>query len=266
MHARATRKAALAAVVSVALAALTACGGSTSSAVDPGTHRSQTQTQAVGAVDSAAFLTLMKGAAAKITTVKVAMTGDAAGQHFSSHGVLDLNGSEPAMQIWMDMGSSGLSGIQMRLVDGTMYVSLGSMTQGKFVKFDLSDPNSPLGSLSSSLAQLDPGKLMSQMSPDAFRHVRYVGSGSAGRHYHATLVTAKAPQLKGLPASATVNLPKTMAYDTWLDAQGRFRKFVVSVPKFMTMTATYTDYGADVHIAAPPASQITTMPGASSTL
>jgi hypothetical protein len=266
MHARTVRKAALAAVIPVALTALTACGGSTSSAVDPAAHRSQSQTRTVGTVDSAAFLKLMKGAAAKITTVRVAMTGDSAGQQFSSHGVLDLSGAKPAMQMSLDMGSSGLSGIQMRLVDGVIYVSLGSMTQGKFVKFDLSDPNSPLGSLSSSLDQLDPGTMMNQLSPDVFRHVRYLGSGSAGRHYHAVLVTAKAPQLKGLPASATANLPKTMSYDAWLDSQGRFRKFMVSVPKFMTMTATYTDYGADVHVTAPPASQITAMPGAGSSL
>jgi hypothetical protein len=34
----------------------------------------------------------------------------------------------------------------------------------------------------------------------------------------------------------------------------------------MKMTMSYSDYGAPVHIAAPPASKITTMPGAASSL
>ena len=98
----------------------------------------------------------------------------------------------------------------------------------------------------------------------AFRHVTYVGTDSAGKHYHAVLVTAKSSELKGLPAST--KLPKTMAYDAWLDSQGRFSKFVVSVPKYLKLTATYTDYGAPVHVTAPPASQITAMPGSNASL
>jgi hypothetical protein len=57
-----------------------------------------------------------------------------------------------------------------------------------------------------------------------------------------------------------------MAYDTWLDDEGRFTKFAVSVPNYMKMTAHYTDYGADVNVTAPPASQITQLPGANPSL
>jgi hypothetical protein len=261
------RRAAVAALVPLALGSLTACGSGDSSASDQPGSGSQTSasggqvTTASSSVSSVAFVRLLHGATAKITTVHVAMTGDTSGASYTMKGAMDLTGRKPAMDLTMSLASSGLTGIQMRLVDGMVYLSLGSMTKGKFVKFDLHDPNNPLGSLSSSLDQLDPATMMGEMKPDVFRHVTYLGSGAAGRHYRATLVTSKAPQLKGLPSSATVALPKTMTYDAWLDSQGRFSKFVVSVPKVMKLTADYTDYGGSVHITAPPPSQITSMPG-----
>jgi hypothetical protein len=290
------RKAALAALVPLALGSLTACGGGSSSGAadapasqstpsgtssdstsgdssspaDPQSSSTssgddQSSAAAGSSVSGADFIKLMQTAASKLTTVKVTMNGDASGQSYSMKGQMDLTGSKPAMDMTMNMASSGMTGIEMRLVDDVMYMKLGSMTQGKYVKVDLNDPNGPLGSLSSSLDSLDPTKMMGEMSPDAFTHVTYVGSDANGKHYKATLDTSKAPQLKGLPSSATANLPKTMGYDIWLDSEGRFSKFIASVPNFLKMSATYSDYGAPVHIAAPPASQVTTMPGTSST-
>ena len=255
--------------------ALAGCGSNDGSqaAQDPaapsssqsGSAQVSSAPQAGAPVDKAQFLRMVQAGVAKITTVKVAMTGDLSGGGYTMKGAMDLTGDKPAMQMTMNLSSSGVSNAEMRLVDGTMYMSLGSMTGGKFVKFDLSDPNSPLGPMSSTLSNLDPSQLMGQLRPEMLRHLVFVGSDQHGRHYRATLVTAKAPQLQGVPSSALGNLPKTMSYDVWLDDQGRFSRFVVSVPKFMKMTGTYTDYGAPVHITAPPASQVTAMPGTSST-
>jgi hypothetical protein len=277
------RKAALAAVVPLALGSLAACGGgqgsstnaddpqaptspSTSSSSSPDASDSSAPATSGSSVTSADFLKLMQTAGSKITTAKVSMTGDASGQTYTMKGAVDLTGDKPAMDLMMNMASSGLSCIEMRLVGGSMYMSLGSMTQGKFVKFDLDDPNSPLGSLSGSLDNLDPSKVMGDLSADAFKNVTYVGSDASGKHYRATLLTAKSPQIKGLPSSATANLPKTMNYDVWLDSQGRFSKFQAVIPNALKMTALYTDYGTSVHITAPPASQITELPTGNSSL
>jgi hypothetical protein len=269
---RAVRGAALAAVVPLALGTLAACGNgsdSSSTAADPAapssssssTTTSDASTAPGSKISGADFLALAKAAAGKLTTVKVTMVGDVSGQQYTMKGAMDMTGAKPAMDLTMDLSSSGMTGLEMRLVDGVMYMNMGQMTQNKFVKFDLSDPNSPLGDLSSSLDQLDPATMMGAMSADVFKNVSFVGTDSTGRHYRATLVTAKAPQVKGLPPTATASLPKTMKYDTWFDDQGRFSKFVVAVPQFMRMTATYSDYGVPVHVAAPPASQITSLPG-----
>jgi hypothetical protein len=274
------RRVALAALAPLALGSLAACGGGGSSASAGGgqppssqssspsdsqstSSGDQSSTPASGsAVAGADFVTLMQGAAAKITTAKVSMAGDASGQSYTMKGALDLTGDKPAMDLTMNMASSGLSGIEMRLVDGTIYMSLGTATQGKFVKFDLNDPNSPLGSLAGSVDNLDPSQLMGGLKADAFKSVRYLGADASGKHYRATLLTAKSPQMKGLPSSATANLPKTMDYDVWLDSEGRISKFQATIPNALKVSALYSDYGADVHITAPSASQITTIPGA----
>jgi hypothetical protein len=271
------RRTALAAVVPLALGTLAACGSggsdSSTTAADPAAPSSSTSATTSSSDDStspgskiasADFLELARAAAGKLSTVKVNMVGDVSGSQYTMNGAMDMTGDKPKMSLKMNMGAAGLTG-EMRLVDGIMYMNLGSATQNKFVKFDLSDPNNPLGQLSTSLDQLDPSKMMSGMSPDVFKNVTFVGSDANGRHYRATLVTAKAPQVKGLPASATANLPKTMKYDTWLDDQGRFTKFLVQVPNFMKMSATYSGYGDPVSVTAPPASDIVAMPGTSST-
>lgn len=270
------RRAALTAVVPLALGSLAACGGGSSSPAtandpqapsshtspsgDSGSNGPATPAKSGSNVSSADFVSLVRAAGSKITTAKVAMTGDASGQTYTMKGAIDLTGAKPAMDLTMNMASSGLSGIEMRLVGGTIYMSLGTMTQGKFVKFDLDDPSSPLGSLSGSLDNLDPSQIMGDLKADAFKNVTYVGSDASGKHYRATLLTAKSPQIKGLPSSATASLPKTMNYDVWLDSQGRFSKFQAVIPNALKMTALYTDYGTSVHITAPPASQITELP------
>jgi hypothetical protein len=266
---------AVAVALPLALSALAACGSdssSTSTAISTpaagstptsgsGSTAGAGSTPTSGSsVSSADFVTLMQAAARKVTTAKVSMTMDVSGDNFTMKGAMDLTGDKPAMQITMDMTAAGLSGVEMRLVDGTIYMNMGSMTGDKFVKFDLSDPNSPLGSLSSSLDQLNPAKMMAEMSPGTFSHVTYLGTDQNGRHYRAIMITAKAPQLAGLPKSATANLPKKMAYDVWLDSEGRFSKFRVLIPNMGTMSATYSDYGADVNITAPDPSDVTQMP------
>jgi len=264
------RRAALAAALPLALGSLAACGNNDSSATagDPGAAASSAPTdnaaaepQAGSAVSGADFLTLVKTAAQKTTTDKVAMTIDSSGgQTVTMEGEMDLTGDKPAVQMTMDMSSAGLGEVEMRLVDGVMYMNMGQLSNGKFVKFDLSDPKSPLGSLSSSLDNLDPAQMVGHLRPSAFRHVTYVGSDAVGRHYKATLVSKNAAMITGLPSSALANVPKTMAYDVWLDSEGRFAKFQVLLPKMSKMSATYSDYGLDLDITAPDPSQVTEMP------
>jgi hypothetical protein len=267
------RAAAAAVVVPLALGSLTACGnGDSTSASDPqaGPGSSATSPSTAGTqkknVDPAAFVDRIKAAARALTTARFRMTMQISGQTVYAKGALDMTGDQPAMQISMDLTGMGTP-TDMRIVGGAMYIQDPSSSSGKYLKMDLNDPNSQLGDLGDALDSFDPSQMVSKLSPDTFRKVTDLGSESVGgrqlEHYRVVIDTGAASKMFGsLPSSAS--LPKTMSYDMWLDSSDRMAKFTMLMKKVSKITATYTDYGADVNITAPPASQVTEMPGGSS--
>jgi hypothetical protein len=134
---------------------------------------------------------------------------------------------------------------------------------------NMSDPNGPLGSMGNTLGGVDPKSLLDQMSPDVFKKVVYRGTqaidGRQLKRYTVTLDTTAVPMLKGMPESATASLPKTMTYDLWIDDQGRMAQFKMLMKKVLSMTMTYSDFGAPVDIKAPDPSKVQAMPGSTAT-
>lgn len=271
------RRAALAAAVPLALGSLAACGNSSTQATpDPhtgsgssaGSSPTPTPTHTVARnVSPAAFLAELKKSATAITTARFTMTMDLSGQTVTARGALDLTRDKPAMRLTMDLTGMGVP-TDLRMVDGFMYVQDPTSGTGKYLKLDLSDPNGPLGGMGAALDNLDPQSMIQRIPPDVFRKVTDLGSqrllGQQVEHYRVVADThaAAGQLLHNLPS--TVSLPRTMSYDVWLDSQHRMARFTVLVKKVSKVTATYQDYGADVNITAPPASQIETAPSASS--
>ena len=67
--------------------------------------------------------------------------------------------------------------------------------------------------------------------------------------------------LQNLPNTG-VDARRPCTYDLWLDSQDRFARFKMLIKKRQRqVTATYSDYGADVHVAAPDPSDVIEMPG-----
>jgi hypothetical protein len=262
------RRAAVAAALPLALGSLAACGSNNSSATadDPAAPSSSVSAPSgSGTVDPAQFLATMKTAAKKITTARFTMSMALSGQTVDAKGALDMTGDKPAMQLTMDMG--GMGNTEMRLVDGVMYVQDPTSGSGKFLKMDLSDPNSPIAGMGDALTNYDPQSMIDQMSPDAFQKVTDLGQesvdGQTLEHYRIVLDTSAATKMLGsLPSTAS--LPKSIGYDMWLDGQNRMTKFTMTMKKVAQVTATYSDYGADVNISAPDPSQVTSIPGSSS--
>lgn len=270
------RRAALAAAVPLALGSLTACGhGSPQAAPDPNTGAGSSgssgssspaasPTKAVAKkVDPAAFVAELKRSATSITTARFTMSMDVSGQTVTAHGALDMTGDKPAMRLSMDLTGMGVP-TDMRILDGYLYVQDPTSGTGKYLKLDLSDPNGPLGAMGGTLDSLDPQSMVQHISPHLFRKVTDLGPvtlhGQQVEHYRVVADThAAAGQLMhNMPSTAS--LPKTMSYDVWLDGQHRMARFTVLLKKVSKVTATYQDYGADVNITAPPASQIETAP------
>jgi hypothetical protein len=272
------RRAAVAAVLPLALGSLAACGSTNSSttAADPSAttspiaHASKSSGSSVAkgrTVDSAQFLAMVKAGAQKLTTARFTMTMDASGQEITADGGLDMTGASPAMKLSMDLSGMGTP-TDMIMLDGTMYIAMPS-SNGTYMKMDLTDPNGPLGSMGDTLGGIDPRSLMDQMSPDVFKKVVYRGTQTVGgqqlKRYSVTIDTTAVPMLEGMPASSTASLPKVMTYDLWLDDQGRMAQFKMLMKKVLSMTMTYSDFGAPVDIKAPDPSKVTSMPSTGAT-
>jgi hypothetical protein len=268
------RKAAVAAVLPLALSSLVACGSnnSSSTAADPSATSSSTPTDPVTSdtsapakgeiVDSTKFLAMVKAGAESLTTAKFDMSMDISGQTITGNGALDMTGGTPAMKMTMDLTGMGTP-TDMTLLDGSMYIAMPG-SNGKFMKMDLTDPNGPLGSMGNTIGGMDPKALLDQMSPDVFKKVVFRGTqtvnGQQLQRYTVTLDTTAVPMLQGMPKSATASLPKSMTYDLWLDDQGRMAQFKMLMKKVLSMTMTYSDFGAPVDITAPDPSDVTSMP------
>ncbi|HEY3531400.1 MAG TPA: hypothetical protein VGK78_19815 [Nocardioides sp.] len=271
------RKTALAAVVPLALGSLAACGNHDSqTAADPQAPSTSTGASSPSSpattdsgngahtLDPAAFLGKLKSAAKSITTARFTMSMDLSGQSITAKGALDMTGDTPAMQVTMDLTGMGTA-TDMRMVGGVMYIK-DPTGSGKYLKLDLSDPNGPLGNMGDALGNYDPQSLIDKLSPDTFRKVTDLGQATIGgqqvEHYRVVLDTHAATQMfKNLPSTAS--LPRTMTYDLWLDSQDRMARFTMLMKNVSRITATYTDYGADVHISAPPAADVMEMPSSS---
>ena len=100
-----------------------------------------------------------------------------------------------------------------------------------------------------------PGLRLPQVAPPA--------DGEQLGHYKVELDTSKVKQFKELPSQAEV--PKTVAYDLWLDDDNRMRKMTMEMAMGgapTKMEVAFTDWGEPVDIAAPPASEIVEQPQA----
>jgi hypothetical protein len=190
----------------------------------------------------------------------------------------------------MDMTSMGIPGIrgaiELRIVDGVIYMNLGSMLGSTpearqlfgdkpWIKLDLTKAGAAgaggaggFGGLGTS----DPTSTLDALR-GAGSDVRVVGHdevrGVDTTHYHATIDLARA--LDKLPAAqrdAAARAMRTLGTgsvpaDIWIDAQGRLRKLTMTLDATTegthvgAVTMELFDFGTPVDVEAPPADQVT---------
>lgn len=215
-------------------------------------------------VDTKTFLENIRTSMDSATTAHISMKMSASGAEISATGELDYTTKPPSMAMKMTMPTLGPDPIDLRLVDGMMYMNMGNLSQGKFYKFDLSDENSPLGDLSGLTDSMDPTAAF-DASSGSLKSVTFVGDedvdGETLAHYTMTMDTSKVKKLKGLGAAAGSSVPKQMTYDVWLDDQYRTRQMTMDLGSQGTIEMKAFDWDKPVDITAPPANKITEMPG-----
>lgn len=255
----------------VVLTVLSGCGGgstpaadespaeSASSAVVPSESESAVEGKS-GGYDAQQLLTAMKAAVAKHQSTHLTLTADGA-QAMTGEGDVSYAGDSTVMKMKMKSPSLGDGTIEIRLVDGIMYMAMPPMTPaGKFIKLDTKDPNSPFGNLGG-ITQGDPLATFDAFDAGLKKAV-YVGAedvdGEQMDHYVLTVDAAKAAKAQGSPSAGASG---DITYDLWLDDQDLMRRMQLDAPGGGGMTITTDHWGEPVTVKAPPASAIISLPG-----
>lgn len=267
------RRGAAAATLSVlALGGLVACGDDGSDGATATDATSQVAAISDGLeegdeVDPAEFVRIVSDGLEASTTAHVTMdlSLGSVGE-MTAEGDLDYTTNPP--QVAMTMANPmGGGDMDVRMVEGIVYLSMGELTQGKFIKIDPSDPKGPLAGMgvNEMLDQMDPSQALQGME-DGLSTVVYSGEEDGLDRYELTVDMQKVVDQMGgeLPEGALTEMPDEVTYDLWLDDQGRFTRLVMDeLPMGQmsgSMEMTVSGWGEDVDIEAPAADEITEMP------
>ncbi|MBD3945649.1 hypothetical protein [Nocardioides ganghwensis] len=170
----------------------------------------------------------------------------------------------------MQATGSGAQAMDMILLGQAMYMKSPDLGMGdKWLKIDLSDPDSLFGMIGKAT---DPEVMFKAMETP--KKLELVGSeevdGVETNHYRITLDPTQYIEAMQFPAAMADMMPKELVTEMWVDADDLPRKFAQTTeikgvgggqPTTSTTEGTYSDFGIDVEIEEPPASEVTEQPG-----
>ena len=173
----------------------------------------------------------------------------------------------------MVASSTGAQAMEIILLDQVMYMKSPDMGTGdQYLQIDLSDPNSLFGMLGKAT---DPEVMFQALKTP--EKLELVGEeevdGVATHHYRISIDPADYLEAMDFPTAMKEFLPQEMVTEMWVDGDNLPRKFAQTIetpsqaggdPVPSTTEGTYSDFGQDVDIEAPPADQISDqgLPGA----
>ncbi|WP_030842643.1 LppX_LprAFG lipoprotein [Streptomyces sp. NRRL F-4474] len=265
--------------VAAVLAALMLAGGATAcengddaKKKDTGAPAPAKAPEKPAEVTPAAYLEKAKKKSEEITSLRYTITGDAAGQKITGEAAMRIKPTV-AMSMTMDSPEKPGEKVQIRLLDGAMYMG----AEGKWLKFDLKalapEQAKELDSLGSAQQGQNPGDTADSLS--TAKDLKKVGEetvdGQKTTHLSGTVSVdelrsrsaastpeAKERQEKNLAALEAQGI-KTLTMDLWIDEndqakQVRTRGAGTSGP--MDVTIKFLDVNKPVDITAPPAEQV----------
>ena len=195
-------------------------------------------------------------------------TSDSAGQSQEMTGQARF--SDDGME--MKASSTGAQPMELILLDKAMYMKSADLGTGdKWLKIDLSDPDSLFGMIGKAT---DPEVMFKAM--ESPKKLELVGTeevdGVPTNHYRITMDPARYLEAMDFPAAMADMMPDELVTEMWVDGDDLPRRFAqtIDVPGAgggaagsSTTEGTYSDFGTDVEIEAPPAAEVTEkFPGA----
>jgi hypothetical protein len=173
------------------------------------------------------------------------------GSSISAAADLRYAGDATDMRMSMNMGSTKTTVI---LVDETVYMQQAAGS--KYVKITKDTPGT--GEMFDQLTGLSPTSSIAGMK-GALKKVEYSGTDTVGgtrvSKYRVTTDTSAMAKTLGQSGAMGGDLPKTMTYDLYVDADHLMRRIDMTVGD-QTIKVLVSDWGKPVDIAAPPASRI----------
>jgi hypothetical protein len=243
---------------------------SSSSSPEPSESGSESPTAEASAegesVEPSAFVDDMKAGLERSTTARTTMTSGLGGMELDAEGEVDYTTDPVTMEMTIAAGALSEDEAEMRLVDGVMYMNLGSMSRGKFVKFDLEKPRSLPPGMQGLVGQMDPLAAFDELEP-ALKSVTHLGpdevDGEELDHYAVVADTKKVASLQQVPPGT--ELPQEIEYDLWFDDEFRVRRMEMEMDlgQPVTVEIELFDWDEPVDIQAPPATQVVKIPTSS---
>lgn len=206
------------------------------------------------------FAQVLASSQSKAKSAHVDMTVGMGGQSVKAQGDVAI-GSGPAdsaMTMTMDMGSS--MSFDMRMVEQVLYMNMGQMSGGKYVKIDLTDKSNPVTKqLGQVMDQMDPARQMADLQK-AVTSLEKKGAaktidGVKARPYVVTVDTSKIQSLKELPQSSAGAIPDTIVYTMYVGPDDLLRRMSFEIAG-SELTIDYSKWGEPVDIKAPSADEV----------
>lgn len=214
-----------------------------------------------GSWDEKTLAPAMVAAMADQETSRFRMTTTGGGADVEADGVMSYRGDSQDMAMTMSGATMGAASMEMRAVDGVMYLSMPPMTpKGKFLEIGPGDQNSPFAGM------LDQMPLDPRDSVEAFdsglRDVEFLGEesvdGETLERYRLTVDFSAAAKAQGMPRMQ--GAPETVEYDMWLDEDALLRRMELDIMQ-VAVVMEMSDWGEPVRIEAPARRQILQAPG-----
>lgn len=184
----------------------------------------------------------------------VAMEGDV---------VVGESVEDTAMSATMETGDTGPGRVEMRLVDGVLYMNLGAMTEDTFAALDLQDEDDPVvqqfGSLTDSF---DPARQLETLE-GAVTGFEQAGApqqldGVEATPYRVSVDGAAVLENAGQdPAALGAAVPEELVYTFFVGPDNLPRRIVTDAAA-ASLTMDFSRWGEEVVIEKPTDDEITT--------
>lgn len=251
---RVTRGIAVLSLTAVATLGLSACSSGGGETDQPAVASTIEPEQASPFdLSKADFVARTAAASRAASSVSMAMTVVAASETTKASG--DVRYTDTGADMQLALAVPGVGELDMRVLDGSIYVSVGEQTEGNFIALGPDDTDSPFAALIDQvLDQFDPTASLEGME-GAILSLEKAGEpeeidGVLAQPYE--IVVDMSATTKVMPGGLTdaEDVPDTVTYTYWVGEDDLMRRAVAEIPGG-SVDVTFTNWGGEMNITAP---------------